>query len=92
MILLDLRWPMGMAATVVQTQEHPLTVLRALGDRSKAVMMVFNQDFQHIRYSCMAFNPADGQTVCIDGDTPGEAFEIAKAEYQRDTGPTQALQ
>ncbi len=92
MLLLDLRWPIRLSATVVQTQEHPLAVLRALGDRSKAVMMVFNQDFQHTRYTCMAFNPADGQTVCADGGTPEEAFELAKAQYQRDTGPTQALQ
>lgn len=92
MLLLDLRWPIRLSATVVQTQEHPLAVLRALGDRSKAVMMTFSQSFESVRFSCMSYNPADGKTVCADGDTPEEAFELAKAQYQRDTGPTQALQ
>ncbi|WP_148863275.1 hypothetical protein [Marinobacter fonticola] len=91
MLLFDLRQPMT-DCRVHDTEEHPLVELRALADRALAVMMSYSLDYARVSYTMLSFDPDTGKTVTVEARTPGRAYELAQAEYQRDTGPSQAVQ
>ncbi|MEX0603843.1 MAG: hypothetical protein WD623_16915 [Marinobacter sp.] len=90
MLLFDLREPF--TGVVHETEQHPLVEIRSLSDRAKAVMMIYNLDFTRISYSFLSFDPDTGMTATVEARTPERAYELAQAEYQRDMGPTRAVQ
>ena len=91
MLLFDLRESM-LEGQVHDTDRHPLEELHVLGDRSRAVLMVYSLDYSRISYTVMSFDPRTGKTVTVEARTPGRAYELAQAEFQRDTGPSQSVQ
>lgn len=88
MLLLDLRAPLMMVTNVVETDASPMEMLHSLRDRSKAVMTIFNADLKRHRYCCVSFNPETNDMVFATAPSAEEAYQLAQAQYQRDTSPT----
>lgn len=86
MILLDLRKPLSEAGTVHDTARHPFSELRFLANPARAVMIVYNHDWQRHVFSCLHFSPVTGEFTTYDADTPEEAFRGAQAQFQEAGG------
>ncbi|MGQ4879817.1 hypothetical protein ACOJCM_14725 [Billgrantia sp. LNSP4103-1] len=92
MLTFDLRKPMLTASRVHESDQHPLEALRRLADRAMGVFMIYNVDELNISYTVMAFDPGTGKYVTTEAPSPTRAYELAQAEYQRDTGPSRSVQ
>lgn len=92
MIIFDLRKPMLAASSIHNTDQHPLEALRRIADRAMATFMYYNVDEENICYTAMAFDPASGKYVTVESPDIVRTYELAQAEYQRDTGPSQTVQ
>ncbi|MGE4532616.1 hypothetical protein [Halomonas sp.] len=90
MIVHDLRTPMMMNVKVIESDDDPFEVLKTLGDRCRAMMVMHRRDLEqnNIMFGFIAYSPDTDQLVYSwhsDGKT---AYELAQAQYQRDTSPT----
>ena len=92
MMIFDLKKSMLNAASVHDTEQNPFDALATLADRSIAMMMVYNLDDTTLAYLFISHDPNDRKHITVEASNPVRAFELAQAEYQRDTGPTQAVQ
>ncbi|NVF13773.1 hypothetical protein [Vreelandella maris] len=92
MLIFDLRKPMLEACEVHDTDKHPLEALINLADRSIGMMMLYNVDAVRLSYSFLSFDPGTGKHITVEAPDPVRAYELAQAEYQRDTEPSQLAQ
>ncbi len=81
MLLLDLRKPMSEAGAVHDTARHPITELKFLANPARAVMLVYNDDWQRHVFSCLRYNPVTGEFHTFDGDTPEDAFKGSQDDF-----------
>ncbi|MDN3520017.1 hypothetical protein [Halomonas ramblicola] len=89
MVIHDLRTPMMANSKVIETEENPITLLRSLNDRSRVVMLMYKPDLDptSLVYCFMSFNPENGELGFAYGGDAQEAYELAQAQYQRETSP-----
>lgn len=92
MLIFDLQKPMLAASRVHETEQHPLEALITLADRSIGMMMVYNLDELNISYTFLSFDPDTRKHITVEAPNPVRAYELAQAEYQRDTGPSRSVQ
>lgn len=92
MLIFDLQKPMLTAARVHDTEQHPLQALTTLADRSIGMMMVYNLDELNISYTFLSFDPGTRKHITVEAPNPVRAYELAQAEYQRDTGLCSTVQ
>lgn len=89
MVVHDLRGPLMLAPRVIETAESPLVLLQRLGDRANTVMLMHKPDLgpDSLRFSFCWYRPEDGSFGFACADMAQEAYELAQAQYQRETHP-----
>lgn len=86
MILLDLRKPLSEAGVVHQTERHPISELKYLANPARAVMLIYNDDWQRHTFSCLRYDPVTGEFGTYDASTVEEAYRGAQAQFQEAGG------
>ncbi len=81
MILLDLRKPLSEAGAVHSTERHPIAELKFLANPARAVMLVYNDDWQRHVFSCLRYDPVTGEFSTHDADTPDGAFKGSQDDF-----------
>lgn len=92
MLIHDLRAPMMLATTVIETKKTPLELLVSLKDRSKAVMIAYAESPSVFRNCFVWFDPETGSLGFADASDGKEAYQLAQSAYQRETSPYRTVQ
>lgn len=92
MLVHDLRAPMMVAADVIETEVTPLELLTSLKDRSKTVMLTYAEAPHVYRHCFVWFDPATGSLGFAAASDGQEAYELAQAQYQRETSLYRTMQ
>lgn len=92
MLIFDLQKPMFTGCRIHATKQHPLEALVTLADRSVGMMMIYSLNETSLSYTFLSYDPDTRKHITVEAPDPMRAFELAQAEYQRDTGPSRSAQ